>query len=94
VIAPDFGSHIFWMSNIGLVISPTPILHPNLEGSASRGRFQLYRVPRQHGVLSPVAKRNESRAWRYLFNHARGIRPVRQATKAMRWNSRFTIIRY
>jgi hypothetical protein len=57
MIAPDFGSHIFWMSNIGLVISPTPILHPNLERFGVEGTLQLYRVRDSMGccLQSPTA---------------------------------------
>ena len=57
MIAPDFGSHVFWMSNIGLVISPTPILHPNLESVGVKGALRLYRVRDSMGccLQSPIA---------------------------------------
>jgi hypothetical protein len=77
VIAPDFGSHIFWMSNIGLVISPKPILHPNLERFGVEGTLQLYRVRDSMGccLQSPAAATAGSAG--FSSTAREGIRPVK-----------------
>jgi hypothetical protein len=77
IVAPDFGSQIFWMSNIGLVISPTPILHPNLERFGVEGTLQLYRVRDSMGccLQSPGAAKAEPGG--FSSTTREGIRPVK-----------------
>ncbi|MBW4710823.1 hypothetical protein KX928_23780 [Roseobacter sp. YSTF-M11] len=43
-ISPDYGSLDFWMSNIGLVLAPAEISHPNLEPLGSEVGVHLHRV--------------------------------------------------
>lgn len=77
MVAPDFGSHVFWMSNIGLVISPTPILHPNLERFGLEATLHLYRVRDRMGccLQSPTATKAEPDG--ISSTTREGIRPVK-----------------
>lgn len=43
-IAPDYGGAMFWMSNIGLILSPQKIIHPNLEYLGEESSVHLHRV--------------------------------------------------
>jgi hypothetical protein len=56
MIAPDFGSQQFWMSNIGLVISPAALVEPNLENIGQEGQLHLYHVVDRMGccLQSPM----------------------------------------
>lgn len=77
MVAPDFGSHVFWMSNIGLVISPAPILHRNLESIGMEGTLQLYRVRDSMGccLQSPMAQKAGTDG--IASTTREGIRPVK-----------------
>ncbi len=43
-IAPDFNDTTFWMSNIGLILSPVELSHENLEHIGEESGVQLYKV--------------------------------------------------
>jgi hypothetical protein len=43
-ISPDYGSAMFWMSNIGLMLSPTKLAHENLEYLGEESGVKLYKV--------------------------------------------------
>lgn len=43
-ISPDYNSPVFWMSNIGLVLSPKKFVHQNLEYVGDESGVQIYRV--------------------------------------------------
>jgi hypothetical protein len=77
MIAPDFGSHVFWMSNIGLVISPTSILHPNLESIGVEGTLQLYRVRDSMGCCLQSPTATETTPDGISLTTREGIRPVK-----------------
>jgi hypothetical protein len=77
MIAPDFGSHIFWMSNIGLVISPTSILHPNLESIGVEGALQLYRVRDSMGCCLQSPTATKAGPGGISSTTREGIRPVK-----------------
>ncbi len=44
VISPDYNSAMFWMSNIGLMLSPTELSHENLEYLGKDSSVYLYKV--------------------------------------------------
>jgi hypothetical protein len=77
MIAPDFGSHIFWMSNIGLVISPTSILHPNLERFGVEGTLQLHRVRDSMGCCLQSPTATKAGPGGISSTTREGIRPVK-----------------
>ncbi|MGH8557434.1 MAG: hypothetical protein ACRESZ_08235, partial [Methylococcales bacterium] len=43
-ISPDYDSVLFWMSNIGLMLSPTRLSHKNLEYLGQESGINLYKV--------------------------------------------------
>lgn len=43
-IAPDYSGAMFWMSNIGLVLSPTPLAHENLKDLGAVSGIHLSKV--------------------------------------------------
>jgi len=77
MVAPDFGSLIFWMSNIGLVISPAPILHPNLERFGVEGTLQLYRVRDSMGCCLQSPTTTNAGPGGISSTTREGIRPVK-----------------
>jgi hypothetical protein len=77
MVAPDFGSHVFWMSNIGLVISPAPILHPNLERFGAEGTLQLYRVRDSMGCCLQSPTTTKAGPGDISSTTREGIRPVK-----------------
>jgi hypothetical protein len=77
MIAPDFDSHIFWMSNIGLVISPTSILHPNLERFGVEGTLQFYRVRDSMGCCLQSPTATKAGPGSISSTTREGIRPVK-----------------
>jgi hypothetical protein len=48
-IAPDYGSAIFWMSNIGLILAPTMLSHDNLSYVSNVSGVNLYKVNSRMG---------------------------------------------
>jgi hypothetical protein len=55
VISPDFSSPVFWMSNIGLILSSNKIAHGNLESLGQQSGVHLYRVVSRMGESLQVA---------------------------------------
>ncbi|HEV7877735.1 hypothetical protein [Bradyrhizobium sp.] len=55
MISPDYDSQAFWMSNIGLMISPKPLDHPNLQDIGADGEFHFYRVLNRMGCCLQTA---------------------------------------
>lgn len=43
-IAPDYGGSMFWMSNVGVMLSPAPIEHPNLRFLTNEAGVHAYKV--------------------------------------------------
>lgn len=43
-ISPDYGGALFWMSNIGLMLSPKKLAHENLEYLGEESGVHLYKV--------------------------------------------------
>jgi hypothetical protein len=55
MISPDYGSQVFWMSNIGLMMSITALSHPNLQHIDDYGPIQFYRVVSRMGCCLQTA---------------------------------------
>jgi hypothetical protein len=55
MISPDYDSQTFWMSNIGLMISPKTLSHPNLEDIGADGEFHFYRTLDRMGCCLQIA---------------------------------------
>jgi hypothetical protein len=55
MISPDYGSQVFWMSNIGLMISPDPLSDPNLEHIGDEGPLHFYRTVNRMGCCLQAA---------------------------------------
>lgn len=53
-ISPDYGSAMFWMSNISLVLSPTKLQHANLDYLGRTGEVYLHRVISRMGCCLQV----------------------------------------
>lgn len=53
-IAPDYGSAVFWMSNISLILSSTKLEHQNLEYLGQSGDVYLYRVISRMGCCLQI----------------------------------------
>jgi hypothetical protein len=49
MVAPDYDSTMFWMSNIGLVLSPTKLVHGNLEYLGEEAGVHLHKVSSRMG---------------------------------------------
>jgi len=43
-IAPDYGSAMFWMSNVGAMLSVAPLAHPNLRLIGDEAGIHVYKV--------------------------------------------------
>lgn len=43
-LAPDYASPMFWMSNIGLMLSANKLMHPSLEYLGAESSVHLYKV--------------------------------------------------
>ncbi len=56
-IAPDYGGAVFWMSNVGLVLAPARIEHPNLEYLGSVSGVHLHRVRDRMGCCLQLTPR-------------------------------------
>jgi hypothetical protein len=58
VIAPDYAGAMFWMSNISLMLSPTKLVHENLEYLEEVSGIHLHRVISRMGdgrqIISPM----------------------------------------
>jgi hypothetical protein len=48
-LSPDYGSVVFWMSNISLILSPTKLIHENLEYLREEAGVHLYKVVSRMG---------------------------------------------
>ncbi|HEV7880216.1 MAG TPA: hypothetical protein VGP39_19335 [Bradyrhizobium sp.] len=81
MIAPDYGSQVFWMSNIGLVISPTPILHPNLESVGAQGALHLYRVLERMGCCFQSTTATGAGLDDFSLAGREGTRPTRTSNE-------------
>jgi hypothetical protein len=49
MIAPDYNSPLFWMSNIGLILSPHPLSHENLRYVGAEAGVHLHHVVSRMG---------------------------------------------
>ncbi|HVP99794.1 MAG TPA: hypothetical protein VMS87_11295, partial [Roseiarcus sp.] len=64
-ISPDSRSAAFWMSNVGLILSPVPLSDPNLQDVGEEAGVRLYRVDSRMGeslqvfVSNAILKNNE-----------------------------------
>lgn len=58
-ISPDYSSAMFWMSNISMMLSPTKLMHDNLEYLGDESGIHLYKVISRMGdslqVIFPQA---------------------------------------
>ncbi|WP_156401484.1 hypothetical protein [Duganella sp. Root1480D1] len=54
-IAPDYGGSMFWMSNVGVMLSPAPLEHPNLRLLANQAGIHLYKVQDRMGEAIQLA---------------------------------------
>lgn len=48
-INPDYDSTVFWMTNIGLMLSPHPLTHPHLQFKPKVSGVYMYRVDSRMG---------------------------------------------
>jgi hypothetical protein len=53
-ISPDYSDFMFWMSNIGLMLSPQPLSHQNLAYLAEEAGIYLYKVISRMGEALQV----------------------------------------
>lgn len=66
-IAPDYGDALFWMSNIGLILSPGSLAHDNLAPVGEISGVRLYKVVSRMGEalqVFPPGLDEGANAWR------------------------------
>ncbi|WP_127806782.1 hypothetical protein [Hydrogenophaga sp. NH-16] len=66
-IAPDYSAAMFWMSNIGLILSPRQLVHDNLAPLGESSGVRLYQVVSRMGEalqVFPPRLDGEANAWR------------------------------
>jgi len=73
MIAPDYNSQAFWMSNISLMISPTTLSHPNLVDLGDEGALHLYRVADRMGCCLQIAMPEKTESDEVEFTDHKGI---------------------
>lgn len=61
-ISPNYDSLAFWMTNIGLMMSPAPLNHPNLESIGNEGPVHLYRVISRMGCCAQMALPDQAKS--------------------------------
>lgn len=61
-ISPDYSSTMFWMSNIGLILSPTKLLHENLTYIGEESGVHLHKVISRMGENLQVVFPKSTRA--------------------------------
>lgn len=66
-ITPDYGDAMFWMSNIGLILSPGQLVHDNLAPVGEASGVRLYQVVSRMGEalqVFPARLDGGANAWR------------------------------
>ncbi len=73
-ISPDYAGAMFWMSNIGLILSPGKLGHQNLESLGEEAGIHLYRVISRMGEsLQVVPPQLDMSATKMVFNDPRDM---------------------
>lgn len=54
-VAPDYSGSMFWMSNVGVMLSPVPLAHPNLQLLGNEAGTNVYKVLDRMGEAIQVA---------------------------------------
>lgn len=62
LVSPNYDSLAFWMSNIGLMMSPATLDHPNLESIGKEGPLHLYRVISRMGCCLQMALPDQAKS--------------------------------
>ena len=67
-VSPDYSSSMFWMSNIGLILSPARLTHENLDFVGEEAGIHLYKVLSRMGDSLQITRSFNFGADQMLFD--------------------------
>ncbi|SFG21046.1 hypothetical protein SAMN05518865_109204 [Duganella sp. CF458] len=80
-IAPDYGSAMFWMTNVGAILSATPLAHSNLRLLGDEAGIHVYQVLDRMGEAIQVVAGSAEGAHDLVLEDPRGLQRLPAAKR-------------